>query len=466
MPGRYKPYQEYKDSGVDWLGKLPKHWEIKRVGQCFKERRQKVSDKDYPPLSVTMQGIVTQLETAAKSDDGDNRKLVLKNDFVINSRSDRKGSSGTSPLDGSVSLISIVLEPREILPAFVHHLFRSYPFQEEFYRYGKGIVADLWSTNFSEMKNILIPGIPAQEQIQIANFLDHETGKIDALIEKQQQLIKLLQEKRQAVISHSVTKGLNPAAPMKDSGIAWLGQVPAHWFVRRFKFLCDDIIAGPFGSSLTKDVYVEQGYKVYGQEHVIPGDFSIGDYFISEKYFRELSRYEVQPGDILISCVGTFGKIAVFPIGAKKGIINPRLIKATIKKGIEPFYLRELLKSELVYKQFEWLSRGGTMGVINIGILNEILSIVPPKEEQNQIVSYVNQIKAKFNTLIDLENQAISLLKERRTALISAAVTGKIDVRDWRAPAGSTVYSAQRAQNTGCETEMEMFENGEEVADD
>lgn len=213
---KYQQYDEYKDSGVEWLGEIPSHWEAKRLGQFFNERREKVSDKDYAALSVTMKGIVPQLENAAKSDAGDNRKLVLKNDFVINSRSGRKGSSGVSSLDGSVSLISIVLEPRNISPSFVHHLLRSYPFQEEFYRHGKGIVADLWSTNSSEMKNILIPVIPRNESNIIANFLDYETAQIDTLIEKQQTLIQLLKEKRQAVISHAVT-------PNKDEESAKLG---------------------------------------------------------------------------------------------------------------------------------------------------------------------------------------------------------------------------------------------------
>ncbi|MGP3147136.1 restriction endonuclease subunit S, partial [Serratia bockelmannii] len=122
---KYKAYPEYKDSGVEWLGMVPSHWNIKRLGQFFEERRDKVSDKDYPPLSVTMQGIVPQVDTAAKTDAGDNRKLVLKNDFDINSRSDRKGSAGVSVLSGSVSLISIVMEPKRINPKFAHHLLRS-----------------------------------------------------------------------------------------------------------------------------------------------------------------------------------------------------------------------------------------------------------------------------------------------------------------------------------------------------
>ncbi|MBT4838360.1 MAG: restriction endonuclease subunit S, partial [Methylococcales bacterium] len=280
--------------------------------------------------------------------------------------------------------------------------------------------------NLGELKKLKIPYPPIEEQTQIANFLDHETRKIDTLIEKQQQLIQLLKEKRLAVISHAVTKGLNPDAPMKDSGVEWLGEVPEHWGISRFKFLCERIIAGPFGSSITKDMYVKKGYKVYGQEQVIPYDFSIGDYYISDQNFIALSRYEVNVGDILISCVGTFGKIAVFPSEAEKGIINPRLIKAVINSTSNPFYMCELIKSETVFKQFELLSRGGTMGVINIAILNEILSTVPPMKEQAKIVLYINQQNEKFYKLIDQSNLAVTLLQERRTALISAAVTGKI----------------------------------------
>jgi len=234
------------------------------------------------------------------------------------------------------------------------------------------------------------------------------------------------------VISHAVTKGLNPNAPMRDSGVEWLGEVPEHWGIKRFKFLCGRIIAGPFGSSIKKDMYVKHGFKVYGQEQVIPNDFSVGDYYISEKDYLELARYIVVPEDILISCVGTFGKIAVFPEDAEQGIINPRLIKAELHEGSNSYYVRELLKSEMVFKQFELLSRGGTMGVINIAILNEILTAVPPLNEQIKIVAYITKQKGKFSDLIEHANNTVSLLTERRTALISAAVTGKIDVRNWQ----------------------------------
>ena len=160
----FPQYPEYKDSGVDWLGEVPAHWEVKRLSHYFDERRQKASDAEFAPLSVTKNGVVPRLETAAKTQDGDNRKKVCAGDFVINSRSDRKGSAGISPTDGTVSLICIVLEPKGVKGGFVHHLLRSVPFQEEFYRYGKGIVADLWSTGYSEMKNIVLALPPNEEQ--------------------------------------------------------------------------------------------------------------------------------------------------------------------------------------------------------------------------------------------------------------------------------------------------------------
>ena len=138
---------KHKDSGVDWLGRIPSHWNLSRIGAQFYQRSEKVDDTEYPPLSVTKTGVVPQMAHVAKTDANDNRKKVCKGDFVINSRSDRKGSSGTSDYDGSVSLISIVLTPKNYSPRFAHHLFRSYPFQEEFYRHGRGIVADLWSTS-------------------------------------------------------------------------------------------------------------------------------------------------------------------------------------------------------------------------------------------------------------------------------------------------------------------------------
>ena len=196
---------EFVDSGVEWIGKIPKHWKLERLGSNFIERREKVSDKDFEPLSVTKNGVVPQLDSAAKSNDGDNRKLVKKGDFVINSRSDRKGSSGLSKLDGSVSLINIVLKPIDINSDFSHILLKSNGFIEEFYRNGHGIVADLWTTRFWDMKSIMLAIPPKDEQIKIVEYIENQTSKIDIAIELQQNYISKLKEYKASLIDSVVT---------------------------------------------------------------------------------------------------------------------------------------------------------------------------------------------------------------------------------------------------------------------
>ena len=173
-------YKSMVEAPTGWLGSIPEHWECKKIGSLFSERKTKVSDADYPPLSVTKLGIVPQLANAAKSDSGDNRKLVCSGDFVINSRSDRKGSCGVSELAGSVSLINIVLTPRNSWDnKYVHYLMRSQPFSEEYYHYGRGIVADLWTTGYSEMKNILLLSLHTMNKNKSFAFW---TGKFLELI--------------------------------------------------------------------------------------------------------------------------------------------------------------------------------------------------------------------------------------------------------------------------------------------
>ena len=174
-----------------WFGNLPENWEAVKMRNIFTERSMKVSDKDYPALSVGYMGVVPQLETAAKTDNGDNRKLVYKGDFAINSRSDRKGAGGISSYDGSVSLIITVLKPNEnINGIFYHYLLRSHYFSEEFYRHGRGLVADLWTTNWNNMRNILVPVPPLSEQNQIVKFLNYKVSRIDKLISiRQRQII-------------------------------------------------------------------------------------------------------------------------------------------------------------------------------------------------------------------------------------------------------------------------------------
>lgn len=203
------PNVKRKQSGVNWLGEIPEHWEVSKLRKHFIPRIQKVSDKDYEPLSVTKDGILPQLDIACKTDNGENRKLVRKGDYVVNSRSDRKGSGGISPFDGSVSLINIVIYPIDGEQEYFHYLFRSNNFVEEFYRNGRGIVADLWTTRYQEMKNIEIPVPPLPEQRAIVSHIEAQTANIDKLIDAYQQQVERIKEYKQRLISDAVTGKIN-----------------------------------------------------------------------------------------------------------------------------------------------------------------------------------------------------------------------------------------------------------------
>ena len=200
------PDAPMKSSGLRWNPQIPIHWEVSRIRNFFNFRNEKVSYVDYPALSVTKNGVLPQMDNVAKTmAEGDTRKKVCKKDFVVNSRSDRKGSCGTSPLDGSVSTIYIVLEPTDIDPGFVDYYFRCNDWVEEFYRNGKGIVADLWTTNYNIMRNIEIPVPPIEEQREIAEYLDEKCGKIDAIVENITKQVQNLKTLKRALINATVT---------------------------------------------------------------------------------------------------------------------------------------------------------------------------------------------------------------------------------------------------------------------
>lgn len=179
------PKVKFKPTNISWLPEIPEHWKMSKVSSHFRQRNEKVSDKKYSPLSVSKIGITPQLDNVALSNaEGNSRKLVKVGDYAVNSRSDRKGSCGISNYEGSVSLITIVLEPFDIDGGYVHYLFRSSPWVEEFYRNGRGIVADLWTTNYQMMKGMYLPVPPIEEQHAIVSYITERVAKIDSLIEK------------------------------------------------------------------------------------------------------------------------------------------------------------------------------------------------------------------------------------------------------------------------------------------
>ena len=424
-------YESYKDSGVKWIGEIPGHWEVKRLGSYFTERRVKVSDKDFAPLSVTKNGIFPQLENVAKTNDGDNRKLVKENDFVINSRSDRKGSSGVSSFDGSVSLINIVLKPRKtIYSPFCNYLLKSIAFIEEFYRNGRGIVADLWTTRYDEMKIVKMAMPTLSEQTAIANYLASVTSKIDEAISQQQQMIDLLNERKQIIIQNAVTKGLDPNAKMKDSGVEWIGEIPEDWEVKRLKFLVSLFGRIGFRGYSTTDL-VQEGEGAITlspsnmKNHEM--DYSKCSYLSWEKYY-ESPEIMISNGDILFVKTGsTYGKTALVNGLTKEATINPQIL---VIKNIKcnNIFLSFSLQTNYIKSQVELSVIGGTIPTISQQKIGDYYIVLPNIEIQNSIVKRINEMVKPLDSSISQCNKMISLLQERKQIIINDVVTGKVKV--------------------------------------
>lgn len=425
-------YDSYKDSGVKWLGEIPSHWEVKRLASYFTERRSKVSDKDYEPLSVTKLGVFPQWENVAKSDDSDNRKLVKKGDFVINSRSDRKGSSGVADRDGSVSLINIVLQPRKtITPQFTLHLLKSYKFIEEYYRNGRGIVADLWTTRFDEMKMIKLAVPPIKEQDAIANYLDATTSKLDEAIAQQQKMIDLLNERKQIIINNAVTKGLDPNVKMKPSGIDWIGDIPEHWEVMKTLFaLSMPITDGPHE---TPQLY-DDGIPFVSAEAVSCGngriDFNHIRGYISKEYYDECcKKYIPKRNDIyMIKSGATTGKVAIVDTDKIFTIWSPLAVFRCNENVMNCNFLFYLLQSNSYQIQVQLGWSYGTQQNIGMRTLEKLIIQVPTLNEQIAIAEYLNKRISKIETSKKTIEEIISLLQERKQIIINDVVTGKIKV--------------------------------------
>lgn len=421
-------YQAYKDSGVEWLGEIPVHWELTRLGTRLKERKTKVSDKDFPPLSVTKGGTIPQLANAAKSNDGDNRKLVKTGDFVINSRSDRKGSSGIAYRDGSVSLIYIVLEPLNIHPIYCNYLLKSYNFIEEFYRMGHGIVADLWTTRYDEMRAIIVGIPPLQEQTAIADFLDDKTTKIDKAISIKERQIELLKERKQILIHNAVTRGLDENVKLKDSGVEWIGEIPEHWEVKKLKHVTDKTGSGitPSGGGTT---YLDEGIPLLRSQNIFFGKLELdGVAYISEKTHHSMSNSQVLKGDVLLNITGgSIGRCHFVEIDIPMNV-NQHVCIVRPNSKISTHYLNGFLASEVGQDQIWFNQQGGGREGLNFQALKNFYLPYPSIEEQKQISSYIETASQKIDTAINIKLNEIEKLKEYKSSLINSAVTGKIKV--------------------------------------
>jgi type I restriction enzyme S subunit len=441
------------------LQNVPAHWKAERLGQLFTERREKVSDEDFAPLSVTKNGIVPQMEHVAKTNDGDNRKRVRAGDFVINSRSDRRGSSGLSEHDGSVSLISIVLEPRHGHPPFLHYLLKSYAFQEEFYRFGHGIVADLWTTRFFDMKGIQV-GIPdVRTQRTIAAFLDRETARIDQLIEKKQRLVALLQEKQSASVTSMVT-GLTIPGASKVTNSRFLPVIPSHWRMNKLKFAISRIEQG--WSPECEARQVEEGeWGVLKVGCVNYGRFRDNEHKALPKELKPRSDLEVVVGDLLMSRANTpelVGSVALVDATRPNLMLCDKLYRIVVDESrVRADFLHYALNDRYIRRQIETECSGASQSMQNLSqaFVREIEIALPPLHEQDEIIDACRHVAETVGNLATGVDLSIDRLREFRSALITSAVTGQIDV----ATRGTTDRRLEAIEETlGADTETEREE--------
>ena len=423
--------REMKDSGIEWIGKIPQDWKLSTIGQYYQERNEKVSSLEFSPLSVTKKGILPQLEHAAKSDNHENRKLVRNNDFVINSRSDRKMSSGLSHLTGSVSMINIVLYSDLMNEKYTKYLLKNYAFAEEFYRWGTGIVDDLWSTRWVKMKSIIIPVPPKSTQVSIAHELDNKLIKIDSLIDQSRQSIDELKKYKQSLITEAVTKGLDPTVEIKDSGIEWIGNIPSNWNVRKIKH--EFSVKGRIGwQGLTSKEHQDKG------PHLITGtDFKNGiiDWDscvrISEERFKEAPEIHIKENDLLITKDGTIGKVALAINVPKNVSLNSGvlLIREKSNSSINKKFMYYNLLSNMFWNWYNSNDQGSsTIRHLYQGQFYNYSYAQPPLNEQQQIVEYLDDKVTTIDRLIEDKTKIIKEFENYKTSLIYEYVTGKKEV--------------------------------------
>ena len=406
-----------KDSGFEWIGIIPSEWGLSRIGQVYRLRNTKVSDTDYPPLSVTNKGIVPQLDTAAKTNAHDDRKLVKKGDFAINSRSDRRGSCGISDYDGSVSLINTILAPlNEMNPGYYDWLFHTVQFGDEFYKFGHGIVDDLWTTGWQEMKKITIPTPPLSEQKRIADFLDAKCAEIDVLTADIQTQIDTLEQYKRSVITETVTKGLNPNAEMKDSGVQWIGNMPSHWEVIRGKYIL---------RYMQKPVREDDGVITCFRdgEVTLRSNRREDGFTMSDK---EIGYQGIDVGDLVVH--GMDGFAGSIGISDSRGKASPVLnvLDTDQNKRYIMYYLRSMAYSDV----FLALATGIRVRSCDLrwNKLADLSYPVPPLGEQKAIVEHIDAVLAKADAVISDKKAQLATLDEYKKSLIFEYVTGKKEV--------------------------------------
>lgn len=433
----FRRYEEYRDSGVEWVGEVPVGWEVKPLkftatinDDTLLENTDPDFEFDYVDIGSVdyVEGISSKETMTFENAPSRARRIVKLGDTIVSTvRTYLRAIASIREFDKPliVSTGFAVIRPKTVHSGFLAYLLKASFFVQSVVARSVGVSYP--AINASEVGNIFVPVPSKKEQTAVASFLDRETAKIDNLIDKQEQLIELLREKRQAVISHAVTKGLNPNAKMKDSGVEWLGKVPAEWTVKRLKNVCSQ--SALYGANIASSHYEGEGVRFLRTTDISDdGALKNGGVFAHATLVED---YMLNDGDLLISRSGTVGRSFLY----KSQHHGPcayagYLVRFVPSSDVLPEYLFLFTKTQAFHKFLQVMAISSTIENVNGEKYANAPFCIPPLQEQIAIAAFLEKETAKIDILIEKCETAIKLLKERRTALISAAVTGKIDVRD------------------------------------
>ena len=431
--------QKMKYSGVEWIGEIPEDWEITTYRRLL-NRRKEYDDQDKQVLSLTIQGVKVKNENYGKmAEDFTGHQIVKQGDLVFTPRDFDATPilSGIAPCDGCISNLYFVLYPHNISETFIPFI--------NYFMWGVKWGGDIWkrlsygmrfSYNFQQFGALPIAVPPIDTQRRIADFLDDKCGKIDRYIEKQQQIIDKLKEYKQAVITETVTKGLDPDVPMKDSGIEWIGMIPEHWGVAKLANLFTFLGGYAFNS----DLYVSETENLIVRIGNVKNDrllFDANPVYISDDLAEQVIKFKLQCGDILFTMTGTKGKrdyfytliLDNFHIQTKNLYLNQRVGCFRKKAHIHAEYYNYLLKDNRILDSI-FLYETGTANQGNLGIdsINRTKVHLPPYDEQIMIANYLKEKCSRIDAVIAKKEVAINKSTEYKKSLIYEAVTGKLEV--------------------------------------
>ena len=405
-------YNEYKDSGVQWLGEIPSHWDLKHLRNFLTIFSEK-GHGDKQLLSVTREkGVILRDKDNKEEnhnfvpDDLSGYKHLCAGDFVINKMKSWQGSYGVSEYEGIVSPAYFTCKLRGVDPKFFSRAIRSKAYIGFFMQYSKGIRVDQWDLDPNSMKDIpfVLPTLP--EQQAIATYLDTVTSKIDEAIAQQQKMIDLLNERKQIIINNAVTKGLNPDAPMKDSGVDWIGKIPEHWMTRRMRYLCK--------------------IKTGDKDTINRVDEGKYPFYVRSPKVERINSYTFDGEAVLMAGDGVGAGKVFHYVNGKFGCHQRVYIFHDIK-NINGEYLYFYMKS-LFKHTIEQLSAKSTVDSVRLNMIQDFIVAIPTNEEQTSILSYLHKQIEKFDVAIANATKQISLLQERKQIIINDVVTGKVKV--------------------------------------